>query len=354
MEFQSVTRKTVYVIGAGASYEANLPTGNELKSKISHLLNIRFDFNQQKSGDYDILSALRNYTSEDRTAKLLNNYLHECQYISENMPLAISIDNLIDTNRGNEKLALCGKLAILKSILSAEKNSRLRFQKNNGDRNISFASVENTWYLPFFKSLTENCSLQDLPSRFQSITLIIFNYDRCVENFLLFSLMSYYRLPVEEVAKLIRHLNIIHPYGTVGSLSWLDPTSSTLVDFGGELHSTQLVSFSKAIRTFTEGAHSEYVEKMKLCMKDTDRLIFLGFAFHRLNMELLGGYELDNRYENKNIIECYATAYETSKSDQEEIRKAIKYLYKNEVKFAIENCTCKQIFHDYSRSLGFS
>ena len=50
--------KTVYVVGAGASYEANLPTGNELKDEIASLLKIKFDFNTQVSGDYDIQQAL--------------------------------------------------------------------------------------------------------------------------------------------------------------------------------------------------------------------------------------------------------------------------------------------------------
>jgi len=54
-----MTKKTVYVVGAGASYEANLPTGNELKDRIAKLLDIRFEFDSQKSGDYEIQQALR-------------------------------------------------------------------------------------------------------------------------------------------------------------------------------------------------------------------------------------------------------------------------------------------------------
>lgn len=56
--------KTVFVIGAGASKEANLPTGFELKENISALLNITFDWNDQKSGDYGICQALRRYVKE--------------------------------------------------------------------------------------------------------------------------------------------------------------------------------------------------------------------------------------------------------------------------------------------------
>ena len=55
-----MSRKTVFVIGAGASKEANLPTELELKSKIAQLLDIRFpDGYDQKSGDYTICEAFR-------------------------------------------------------------------------------------------------------------------------------------------------------------------------------------------------------------------------------------------------------------------------------------------------------
>ncbi len=59
--------KTVYVVGAGASFEANLPTGKELKEEIASLLNIKFDFHTQMSGDHSIQQALREFTKEDPT-----------------------------------------------------------------------------------------------------------------------------------------------------------------------------------------------------------------------------------------------------------------------------------------------
>ena len=348
-----MTKKTVYVVGAGASYEAKLPTGNELKDRIAKLLDMKFEMNSQKSGDYEIQRALRQYTSDDSSLKTLNSYLRECRHICANMPLAISIDNFIDTERGNEKLALCGKLAIIKSILEAERNSSLFIDKYGSERTLNFALLENTWYLSFFRTLTENCDAKELKDRFKNITLIIFNYDRCIEHFLIHALISYYRLEITYAAELISCLEIIHPYGTVGSLDWEDLASSTSVAFGGELHESQLIDYAQRIRTFTEGAHSEYMEHLVGAMRFTERLVFLGFAFHRLNMALIGG-ETEERYDNPNNIECYATAYETSKSDQESIRGSVSYLYGNPVTINIENTTCRQLFRDYSRSLGYS
>lgn len=344
--------KTVYVIGAGATYEADLPTGDMLKGEIAKLLNMKFDHYEPTSGDYDIQQSLRQYTAEDRTLNSLNEYLRECRHISENMPLAISIDNFIDSERGNEKLALCGKLAIIKSILKAERKSKLFFDKSNGQRRLNFSSLNGTWYLSFFRTITENCSVKDISSRFRDIVLIIFNYDRCIEHFLLQALMSYYRLEEKAATEIIENLTIIHPYGTVGDLGWPNHDSSRSIAFGSDIHWSQLIYFSGHVRTFTEGAHSESTEKLAGCMKDASRLIFLGFAFHRLNMSLLRGSS--DGYDSKGIIKCFATAFEASKSDQDSIVESIRYLYKPHVDVFIENSTCNNIFKNYSRSLGFS
>ena len=53
---------TVFVVGAGASKEAKLRTGSELKGHIAQLLDIRygpFSGDPQKYGDYLIASALK-------------------------------------------------------------------------------------------------------------------------------------------------------------------------------------------------------------------------------------------------------------------------------------------------------
>ena len=68
--------------------------------------------------------------------------------------------------------------------MGAEKNSLLYFEKIRNDSSINFGALDNTWYIVFFQILTENCGINDLKNRFQSITLIIFNYDRCIEHFI--------------------------------------------------------------------------------------------------------------------------------------------------------------------------
>ena len=346
-----MARNTVYIIGAGASFEADLPVGNSLKDEIARILKMEFEHGSFKDGNYELYQALRRHTNNNNTE--VDEYLQACRHIRNNMPLAISIDNFIDSERGNEKLALCGKIGIVDSILKAEKRSKLYYDRYRGSRTINFSGLESAWYLPFFRTLTENCRAEDLAERFSSITLVIFNYDRCIEHFLHNALMTYYRLSEAEAAEVIASLTFIHPYGTVGSLQWQDRASSTVMEYGGDIQTNQLIEYAQRIRTFTEGAHSDSMGILKSKMKCAERIVFLGFAFHRLNMELLSLTDVD-RYANPAEIDCYATAFETSKSDQESINSSISHLYEGELKIHIENMTCSKLFSDYSRSLGYA
>ena len=127
--------KTVYIIGAGASKEANLPTGNELKSKISELLDIRFPIHQQESGDRLITEVLRQHVSKITNGNNdINPYLYVAWHIRDALPFAISIDNFIDNQRDNDKIAFLGKLAIVRAILAAESKSNLKFTNTIGTK----------------------------------------------------------------------------------------------------------------------------------------------------------------------------------------------------------------------------
>jgi hypothetical protein len=120
-------KKTVVVIGAGASQEVKLPTGMDLKEQIATLLDIRFEDGLTKvSGDHIILEALRQHLRRpDGRPGDINPYLHAGWTIRDAMSQAISIDNFIDAHNGDEKIELCGKLATVRAILRAERSSSL-------------------------------------------------------------------------------------------------------------------------------------------------------------------------------------------------------------------------------------
>ena len=147
--------------------------------------------------------------------------------------------------------------------------------------------MPNTWYLGFFQSITENCSFEEVAERLKLITLIVFNYDRCIEYFLIEALKVFYGKNNEEVEKLLTKLTIIHPYGMLAELSSTD--SQKGYQFGETLFEDDLVKCSSNIKTFTEGMSDDSLIQNQIhdAILNVEQLVLIGFAFHELNMKLL-------------------------------------------------------------------
>ena len=103
------------------------------------------------------------------------------------------------------------------ALLSAERESSLFVDFTERNHQLNYGSLERTWLSSFFQVLTEDCRVPDLEHRLASVALVIFNYDRCIEHFLYYALQNYYGIGIDKAASLLNHLDIYHPYGTVGS-----------------------------------------------------------------------------------------------------------------------------------------
>lgn len=346
-------RKTLMVVGAGVSTEAELPTSQKLKTKIASILDIRFEEFKNRTGDGAVCDALRYAVqAQDPPSTDINPYLHAALRIRDAMPQAPSIDSFIDVHQGDEKIELCGKLAIVRAILEAEHHSHMYVDPLQAGSKIRFDVLAGTWFNSFFQLLVENCRIVDLQKRMKSVALIIFNYDRCVEHFLYHSLQNYYDMDEKVAADLVQSIEIYHPYGTVGNLPW-QPGGSSVV-FGDELHPQRLLNVSKGIKTFTEGTDpdsSEIIDIRKL-MLESNIILFLGFAFHRLNLELLTPENPSHEiFSNR---KCFATAKGISDSDCVQIEAELANSFLGHVG-SIElrvDLDCRQLFHEYWRQLS--
>lgn len=349
-------KKTLYIIGAGASSEAGLPTGYELKEKIATLMDIRVDKigRELVSGDWSIYSSFQIYIKQPQIQeKDINPYLHAAWRIRDAMPQAISIDNFIDTHNDDEKIELCGKLAIVRSILDAEKSSKLYIDPSNFYNRLNVRALEETWYANFMKLLTETCTKQNLSKRLKSIALIVFNYDRCIEHFLHNSLQNYYGLRSDEADKLVNEMEIYHPYGVVGNLPWQGNQS---VEFGAEIDSLALLNIANQIKTFTEGTdpQSSDILAIRNHVNKADTIVFLGFAYHELNMELL--LPDSSTPDLSKLRSCFGTAKQISDHNCEIIKNRLKAFYKRNVNYLIINnkLDCNHLFEEYWRSLSLN
>lgn len=352
---KTIRRKSlVLVIGAGASKEANLPVGAELKRQIATALNIRFEYGIRMSSGNDLIAEAYSIlaATPDGRSRDINPLLQASWRIRDAMPQAISIDSFIDTHRSDELIAVCGKLAIARCILAAESNSSLKVDTSNIYNKMNFGRLEGTWYNAFFQLLTESCPKEDLPSRFSAVAIICFNYDRCIEHYLHSALQNYYALTPVEATIALKALEIHHPYGTVGALPWQNLGGG--FEFGASPRATQLVAFAKQIRTFSEGTDPDTsdVSAIRESLSMAERIAFLGFAFHRLNLELLCPTELPSTEAGGRCV--YATAVGISKADAHVIARDLSRLgaIKESGVQIRTDLTCGQLFQEYWRSLS--
>lgn len=343
----------VIVVGAGASKEVDLPISSQLKVQIASALDIRYDeFGVQKvSGDnlikqvFDILAK-----SRDGPQGTINPYLHASWMIRDNMPQAASIDNFINNHKDNPNIAMCGKLAIARCILEAEKRSFMRVDRSNINNKIDFVKLEPTWYNLFFRLIVDDCQLQDIPKRLSRIAIITFNYDRCIEHYLHGSFMNYYGIEVQEAADLLNNLRIFHPYGSLGPLPWAGRANA--IDFGATPNPSKLLSIAGELKTFTEGtdAHSE-IGIIRSTLQSAGRVAFLGFAFNRQNLELLYSSVINN--VPKRNIPVYGTTCDISESNVQVIADELNGLagYMRDG-LRLKGLTCAALLKEYSRSLS--
>lgn len=273
--------KIVFVIGAGASAEFKLPTGDKLRKDILRLIEYEKHVYPIRFSDLEFDLAIKKYIKDKKCdgQKLLD----AIDLLANALPLSISIDNLINSHKGNRELEFCGKIGIVKSILNAERNSSLY---QNFSKTIR-PTLEDSWLTEIFKLITEDCTIGDIKEKFDRIAFVIFNYDRCVEYFFINALVKFYGMQEDVAAEIMSSVEIHHPYGVVGKFPKMK-RDMEVVGFGEEIKAKKLVSLSSEIKTFSESENyliDDGLLKKTICNSRT--IIFLGFAFHDINMSLL-------------------------------------------------------------------
>jgi len=310
-------RRTVFVLGAGSSAEVGLPIGSELAKDIEHRLRFRFrqPYNQVTSGDAEIARLVIQSFDPTREA---NDYINGGQRISNGLPLCNSIDTFLHMHKNDKHVQLCGKLAIVKSILEAEKKSQLYIDRTKPDAQLDVTKVEKSWFYHFFRLLNGGVTKENVDQIFRQVSFISFNYDRCSEAFLVEGLRAAYAMSYKESEALVREVSIFHPYGTVGSLPWQDGRVS--VPYGGE---HDLMQLSSGIKTFTERVEEGHeLTAMRKQIQAADTIVFLGFGFHTQNLELL------TPKEHAQVKRVFATAKGIFDPDIAPIKQQINAMLK--------------------------
>jgi hypothetical protein len=339
--------RTLFVLGAGASAEVGMPIGSKLLEDVVKLTNIAYYHGRMSRGDAHLSEALKIALNEGGSVDRYNEHLHAAWQLAASAEQALSIDNVIDALE-DEKVERVGKLGIVRAIHMAESQSDHFKDANGRFDGIVVGKFKRTWFDYLTKLLTEGVRKSGIGHIFDNLEIINFNYDRCIEQYLPFSLASYYGLNVETVRALMPRLIVHRPYGVAGKLPWQGGDVPT-VEFGGG--STQRTAEAATqIRTFTEQVEEgEALELMRASLSNAERIIFLGFAFHRQNVELIAAKTPDN-------AEIVATAFEVSKSDREVIEVELIIAFEfdgiaSHERVKLADLPCAKFFQEYWRTL---
>lgn len=341
--------ETVFVIGAGASCELNFPSGVGLKSEIASYLNIRTDSGRRSGGDDELVDA---FSSLDHLGHL-SDWFQCSRRVSAGMAISPSIDNYLHTHAGNEMFARCGKIAIVRKILEAERRSPL-WGKRGGKVELGDKLIQDSWLPRFGWQLVVDVAKQDASKIFEKLHFIIFNYDRCVETFLYHALQAYYDLSAEKVAHILNGVNFYHPYGTVGRLPW-QVGSGSEAEFGFQPDARELLELSRGIRTFTESVEKdEHLSAARAAYLSTRQVLFLGFSFGEQNMRWLKTRVSDSESHARRV---YGTSFGVSDDDQNVFKSRIGQSWPSTTpgsEIRLHDLKCFQLFDRYSQSIAGS
>lgn len=336
----SVSKKTVFILGAGASSEYGFPLGDELVRIIQE----RLDF--PKTGDQFLIEQIqRKFYGPDfdkrvfaarRLANIVLNYR--------------SIDEALHFFNGDDAVIEMGKLAIARSILDAERRSSLW---NDQHRSLSLLSTGAHWMGSIFSMAISSLTKAELSSSMENITFVNFNYDRSLEHYF-FTAFQSLGLSEETAVKIVSEMKILRPYGSVGKLPWQnrasDASSRTPVEFGN--NTTDLFDVANGLETFTEQKNDTTLRsQIERALSASQTIICLGFGFHKQNLEILSLSESGPRSKDTLI-----TAYKMNERNDSALKVRLGRLWGlfDPHTIEIEHLQCFQLFQERGLTINLA
>ncbi len=259
-----ITKPTVIILGAGASSVYGFPTGQGLVSNI--ISNLRpLSKSETRGGNDWVPFLIVNFDLKEEEIYDFQEKLHYSR---------ISVDAFLEYR--NEFLKV-GKLSIAMSLISHENNQKLFSAERNW-----LDYLRNKLDAPF-DVFGEN-----------ELSIITFNYDRTVEQYLFTVLKNTYGRSDAECVEQLNKIPIIHVHGKIGSLPWQEengrPYENTFTPENIKLASDQIIIISESNED-----SEEFRQAFELLKKaDEGKIYFLGFGYNPVNLRRLKFNELKN------------------------------------------------------------
>lgn len=243
-----INRKTVLILGAGASCDFGFPSGRKLVTDILKGL----------EKETDLFAHLMNYDINNFTADKIRSFY---KALRESMPP--SIDIFLETRHEFTDL---GKATIAYMLIPCEDEQNLK------------RSSKVHWYEYLFSKM-HSPSLEGFKEN--KLSFLTFNYDRSLEKFLFDAIIGKYGLAYDKAVNQFDELvKIKHVYGQLGY-----PNSR---HYSPKIRDSYIKVCMQNIQLMHEvDESSPILTEAKVLIQKAEVVCFLGFGYHESNLKKL-------------------------------------------------------------------
>lgn len=338
-----IGRKTVFIIGAGASVDYGFPLGSGLRSEIADLMAFESE-PPHRFVDLDVEEAVAEAISDRKRQLTRERMAQAATSIAAGINEVSSIDALIET-RQDEAIEILGKIAITRQILWHERESFLTrlFKQNRytdpSEVDVNREKLTEGWISVLSEIVFDRHTRESLDTVFANCAFVVFNYDRCLETLLARSIELRFGVPINKAHQLVNQAKIFHPYGRVG-----DPfvKSENHVRFGYKI-SDDLYGLSQLIKTYSETVGSNQHRQIHEVIARAQDVVYLGFGYASQNIKMLTT-DLPSQAER-----IFATTKGFSRGDGAAVAQRAKSILKGqrtgfsfEIAFDNQNAKCRE------------
>ena len=163
----------------------------------------------------------------------------------------------------NEEFIPVGKIAIAAMLVPCEDSTKL----------ISTSRSGPSWYAYLFNSLDNDSSFEKFGDN--KLSILTYNYDRSLEEFLYISLKNLYDRSAEETANVLRQIPIVHLHGALGAHPSQDGNMTR--DYSSNSYVPAAAEGIKIVHEIEPSG--EQFRTARHLLTRAERICFLGFGY---------------------------------------------------------------------------
>jgi hypothetical protein len=345
-------KKTVFILGAGASWHYGYPIGEQLIKQVIAKARAAQELFQiaLKSGGTP-LNVRPNYLLRDEKIDNVRDQWAsaaiDCKVLTEKL---MTVDPLvIDYFLGmNPQRSDIGKLLIAWVLLECEMDGRKCINPNRRDAD-SDSKFQDNWYRFIVHKLVSGCR-DGAALLNNNVTFITFNYDVSLEQRLHQSLSAIAQFADADgvILNFFESRRFIHIYGSLREHAWSDPRPIDTrfpVKATGDLQYWQsckeffdsIFKASKLVRTIApyEKIEDRNVTAARAAIAEAQCVYILGYGFDENNSKLIG---LDEAlyYDRPHGQATPKTVLFTNFADSNQVnKKASRLFFHNRTQFLV-------------------